>query len=380
MTQPISNCRLCKSPALSDVFSLGDHFINTFPDHWPADVPHCPITVCVCEDCQLIQLRHTAPNDLLYSRKYWYQSGTNDTIKSDLKEIAEIAQGYLDRDVQSVIIDVGANDGTLLSYIAGNHTKIGIEPATNLTVKLKENADEVHADFWESYKGSKAEVITAIGMFYDLEDPKAFMDNVKEHLQPDGVFIAQLMTAKQMLATNDIGNLCHEHLEFYTWETLKRLFEQSGLEIFKVEENGINGGSYRLFARHFEEGHCDFHEEPIGKEELVNFEAGFKDTMRTFKTWLKDKKNVYIYGASTKGNTILQTYGIGPDQIVAAIDKDPGKHGRFTLTGIPIVDESHISKADYLWCIPYGFLEQFKGQEKDFKGHWVVVMPKFKVI
>src|SRR5262249_41427702 len=146
-----------------------------------------------------------------------------------------------------VFLDIGANDGTMLKSLKGRAVRVGCEPATNLLDELRTNAEHVIGEFWtkENYDKlgiPKAKVITAIGMFYDMEDPNQFIRDAAKVLAPDGIFIAQLMTLKPMLEKNDVGNICHEHLEYYAYKSLKHLFESNGLEIFKVEENDINGG------------------------------------------------------------------------------------------------------------------------------------------
>lgn len=263
-----NSCRLCGSLRLKDVISIGDQYINDFPDtpDQKGRNGKCPLDVVMCEDCSLFQLRHTAPQELLYSRHYWYKSGINDTIKSDLKSIADSAAKLVGLKPDDVVLDIGANDGTMLSNLKGRAIRVGCEPATNLLDELRSNAEYVIGDFWtkENYGKlglKKAKVITAIGMFYDMEDPNQFIRDAAQVLAPDGVFIAQLMTLKPMLEQNDLGNICHEHLEYYTYQSLKHLFESNGLEIFEVDQNEINGGSYRLFARHLRTGSIDYPED-----------------------------------------------------------------------------------------------------------------------
>ena len=218
----------------------GEQYINDFPSS-PAEKGRngkCPLDVIVCEDCSLFQLRHTAPQELLYSRHYWYKSGINDTIKADLKSIAEAASAFSNLHPDDVVLDIGANDGTLLSNLGGKAIRVGCEPATNLQEELQTNCEYLIGDFWtrdfDKLGIKKAKVITAIGMFYDMEDPNQFIRDAAAVLAPGGIFIAQLMTLKPMLEQNDVGNICHEHLEYYTYESLKRLFESNGLEIFDV--------------------------------------------------------------------------------------------------------------------------------------------------
>jgi NDP-4-keto-2,6-dideoxyhexose 3-C-methyltransferase len=145
-----TSCRLCGSPSLKEVISIGEQYINDFPDT-PAQKGRngkCPLDVVLCEDCSLFQLRHTAPQELLYSRHYWYKSGINDTIKSDLKSIADSAASMVELSPDDIVLDIGANDGTMLSNLKGRAVRVGCEPATNLLAELRTNAEHVIGDFW----------------------------------------------------------------------------------------------------------------------------------------------------------------------------------------------------------------------------------------
>lgn len=389
-----TSCRLCASTQLRAVFSLGEQYINDFPSS-PGEKGRngkCPLDIVLCENCSLFQLRHTAPQELLYSRHYWYKSGINDTIKSDLKTIAAAAAAAVNLKPNDVFLDIGANDGTMLSYLKGRATRVGCEPAANLLAELKTNAEYVIGDFWtkESYHKlgvSKAKVITAIGMFYDMEDPNQFIRDAAQVLAPGGIFIAQLMTLKPMLMQNDLGNICHEHLEYYTYKSLKYLFETNGLEIYGVQENAINGGSYRLFARHLEKGSIDY-QENCGESDLY----GFADRVERqrglcvgyLKQAVRDGKRIYVYGASTKGNVILQYYGLDHKLIDGAADRNSIKWGKYTLTDIPIVpEEEGRAKADVFLVLPYGFIDEFVRRESGWLkagGEFVVPLPEFRVI
>ena len=377
-------CRLCGGSELRELFSLGEQYVNDFPSRMPPTSPKCPIDVIECPKCSLVQLRHTAPQELLYARHYWYKSGMNEKITRDLKEIARLAMESTPKG--GTILDIGANDGTFLSFVSDEYKRVGVEPADNLQDDLKKNADVAIHDFWKYDPDTpKADCITALGMFYDLDDPLTFVTDIRKTLKEDGIFIAQLMTAKMMYDQADIGNLCHEHLEFYTYESLVYLFEHAGLEIYKVEENDINGGSYKLFARHLKDGSIDYNEEKI---DWKKFEDNIKENRDKCVSFVKDAvsngKKVYAYGASTKGNTILQYYGLGPDLITGAAEKDPEKLRKFMLTGVPIVDEVEArEKADYFLILPYGFTEVFVKRETDWiknGGIFVVPLPEFRTI
>lgn len=226
-------CRLCGSDKLKNNISLGEQYVNDFPPS-PSEKGRngkCPLDIVLCESCSLFQLRHTAPQELLYARHYWYKSSINDTIVNDLREIAEVTGKITKLEKNDVFLDIGANDGTLLRNLRGKAITVGCEPATNLQEELRVNCDYMIDDFWnyENYQNldvGKAKVITAIGMFYDMEDPNQFIEDAAKALKDDGLFLAQLMTLKPMLQNFDLGNICHEHLEYYTYESLKYLFEK----------------------------------------------------------------------------------------------------------------------------------------------------------
>lgn len=388
----IKNCRLCHSDKLTAIFSLGMQYVSNFVKKGQGGIK-APLEMVLCENCSLLQLKHTAPQELLYARFYWYRSGVTDTMRSSLREIAETVGRMAHLRAGDVVLDIGANDGTLLGFYPKEVVRVGCEPADNLVEELKQHCDYVIHDFWDynSYRElglSNAKVVTALGMFYDMENPNQFVADAAKVLADDGVFVAQLMCLKNMLEKNDVGNICHEHLEYYSLESLKHLFEKNGLEIFKVEENDVNGGSYRLYARHYKKGSIVFDE----KFSVNDYKAFFKrieENKKKCVDFIKQEvakgKKVYVYGASTKGNTILQYYGLTSDIIEGAADKSPEKWGRFTIgTWIPIMPEEEArKKADYFLVLPYAFLNEFLERENEWRskgGKFIVPIPEFRVI
>jgi len=390
----IETCRLCSSALLSPIISLGSQYINDFPPsiNQKGRNGECPLDVVLCEKCKLYQLSHTAPQELLYSKHYWYKSGISNTITNDLKDITEIAKDYVKLSPSDIYLDIGANDGTMLKNLAGKCIRVGCEPALNLIDELKTNCEHVIGDFWniENYEIlnlPKAKVITAIGMFYDMDDPNQFIFDAAKALSNDGLFLAQLMTLKPMLENNDLGNICHEHLEYYTYDSLKYLFESNGLEIFKIEENKINGGSYRIFARHFRNGSIEWKENLTNKDVLDfknRIDKNKKDCIEYLNRQKENGKKIYVYGASTKGNCILQYYGLSNKQIIAAADKNEAKWGAYTLTDIPIISEDEArEKADIFLILPFGFVDEFVKREKKWLsngGEFIVPLPEFRII
>ena len=386
-------CRLCDSPQLTELFSLGNLAISTFVNKPQKRNRNAPLELIWCENCTLVQLRHTAPQELMYSGVYWYKSGVNEKIVNDLKDIVNQGLSLVNKSDGGTWLDIGANDGTLLSFVPSNWLTLGVEPAKNLQEELAKNCIAHTVNFWENVDTlpladkNGADVITAIGMFYDSENPNLFVSNVTKHLATDGVFIAQLMTLKPMLEKNDIGNICHEHLEYYSYSSLKYLFESNGLEIFKVEENDINGGSYRLYARHFRNGSIDYPEN-ITKEDVMDFYkrlAENRDACVSFiNTANKEGKKIYGYGASTKLNTVLQWYGLPNKDLIAIGDRNPAKWGKYTVsTHVPVINESEArEEADFFFIGPWGFTKEFEEREKEFfvkGGKFITHTPNVRI-
>jgi NDP-4-keto-2,6-dideoxyhexose 3-C-methyltransferase len=393
-TKEINKCRVCGSDKLEELFSVGDLYLSTFVEKEGDHIGHAPMDLVWCDNCTLVQLKHTAPQELMYSGYYWYKSGLNKIIIDDLKEITEVASDMVDLKEGDVVLDIGANDGTLLSFYSDRVVRVGCEPATNLIEDLKKNCEVVIDKFWEidNYKekmeDKKVKVITAIGMFYDMDDPGQFIRDAAAVLDENGVFIAQLMTSKKMIEINDLGNICHEHLEFYSYESLKHLFEKNGLEIFMVQENGINGGSYRLFARHLDKGSIDYNED-IDKESYLKFGERIKknkeECVKLIKKLKDEGKKIYVYGASTKGNTILQYFGLDKKLIKGAAEIHPEKIGKFTVgTSIPIINEEEAKKdADYFLVLPFAFRDNFIKREEEWLnrgGKFIFCTPKVEIV
>lgn len=322
--------------------------------------------------------------------------------------------------VASSAVVHNSNDGTLLrSYSVPGLFTVGFEPATNLAEEGKRGVKAFIGEFWDNrlfrklfdcqaaqvvWKnsvGTKAKVITAIGMFYDLEDPNAFIADVAKALHPEGVFIAQLMCARQMLAANDVGNLAHEHLEFYTLKSLGLLLGNHGLEMFGIESNEVNGGSYRLYVQH--KGGPRSRGGSVWKHRLVEENDGVSDISaydrffgraqanryncgRFIQKEVNRGKRVWVLGASTKGNVLLQWYSLDHTLIEAAADRDPRKHGLYTVsTGIPIVSEEAFREAqpDFAIILPYAFKAEIMEREKEWHaggGRFLIPLPAFEVM
>ena len=396
----IKHCLLCKNKKLRYLFSLGNLYVSNFVDKKRIKKNvKCPLTLNYCHKCSLIQLSHIAPQELMYKRHYWYKSGVTKTMINGLNNLYEESVKHVEIEKGDTVLDIGANDGTLLKfYKKSKYTTIGCEPATNLHKYLKNNCNHMIKDFWsfsklrnilKKHKLEKPKIITAIGMFYDLEYPNKFISEATKALHDDGIFIAQLMCLKSMVNKNDLGNICHEHIEFYSLKSLKYLFENNGLEIFKIEENEINGGSYRIYCRKFNKGSIKLQNENVLKM-MKNFVKRMNlnrtKTVNFIRKEVKKGKKVYLYGASTKGNTLLQYYGLNSDIIPYAAERSPEKWGKYTVgTGIKIISEKKARKLnpDFFFVTPWGFIKEFiKREHKWLKkgGRFILPFPLFKVI
>ena len=399
LNKKVKKCLLCKNKKLKKIFSLGNLFVSNFVKKGKIKKgSKAPLTLMYCSKCTLLQLSHIAPQELMYRKFYWYRSGITKTMRENLKDIYKSSLKYINLHKSDVVLDIGANDGSLLKYYNKKCKTIGCEPANNLITLLKKNSKYVINDFWSYQKLkniliknrlNKPKIITAIGMFYDLEDPNKFIKDSALALDKNGIFIAQLMCLKSMIKQNDLGNICHEHIEFYTLKSLKYLFENNGLEIFKIEENDVNGGSYRLFCRKLDKGSIKFNEGNILRS-VKNFASTIKKNRLIMVKFInkmhKRGKKIFLYGASTKGNTLLQYYNLNKSLIPYASERSPEKWGKYTIgTGIEIISEKQARRLnpDFFLVTPWGFIKEFVKRESLWLkkgGKFILPFPKFKLV
>ena len=398
-TKKIKRCLLCKNKSLKKIFSFGDFFVSNFVTKKNIKKGiKSPLNLLYCKKCTLLQLSHIAPQEIMYRRFYWYRSGVTKTMINGLKDIYRESLKFVKLKKNDVVLDIGSNDGTLLKFFNKQFITVGCEPAKNLIKQLKKNCKYVLNDFWSYDKIypiiknnnlRKPKLITAIGMFYDLEEPNKFIKDAAKILHEDGIFIAQLMCLKSMIKKNDLGNICHEHLEFYSLKSLKYLFENNGLEMFKIEENDINGGSFRIYCRKYNKGSIRF-KEPNTLKSIMDFikrvNLNKKRTMDFINTQIKNGKKIFLYGASTKGNTVLQYYKLDNKKIKFAAERSPEKWNKYTIgTGIKIISEkkARTLNPDFFFVTPWGFIKEFvKREHKWLKtgGKFILPFPNFKIV
>lgn len=393
-------CRACWSRHLNPCFSLGEQVISSFfaTRQEAVNGAKLPIDIVICQDCKLLQQKYTAPSELLWSGHYWYRSGTTATMRAALADIAQLVAKHLPDD--GTHIDIGANDGTLSAVVEAlkpNAHLVGVEPAENLVSELALNVDLVYKGFWNgdaALKCGRADVITAIGMLYDLEEPNDFIAAVSRALKPGGTFICQFMTAMDMALAHDIGNLCHEHLEFWTYRSLVSIFAKHDLHIADLSRNTVNGASTRFVVRKdvkYESSALEWALDAEDKMHLGTTEhwerwydkcnANRVKVRNAVQSYADMGRTIMAYGASTKGNVLLQWLDV--PQIECAADKAAEKHGRYMAgTGVHIVpEESAREYADVLLVLPYAFIDEFRAREQKFLqrgGRMLVPLPQFK--
>lgn len=402
----ITNCRSCGSEKLTTILSLGRLYVSNFIDSPSQQGIKAPLELVLCPKCSLLQLKHTVSHEQLY-RNYWYLSGTNEMMRKELADIAFKASRLVDLKPGDFVLDVGSNDSTLLlSYRKRNLKFVGFEPARNLMPKARVGNFEIINDFfnyqsWQKqFSTAKAKIITAIAMFYDLEDPNKFVADAARCLDKEGVFIIQMSYLPSMLEQNAFDNICHEHLEYYSLLSLENLLSRHNLEVFDVVLNDVNGGSLRIYIQHKGTRPITSRVLKLRKFEKKLFLSDIKvyqefvfrvkkigAKLRKFiLSEVRKGKKVYVYGASTKGNTLLQFYNLRYPLIKAAADRNPNKWGKKTIaTLIPIISEEQArkEKPDYFLILPWHFLKEFIKREKDYLksgGKFIVPLPDFKII
>ena len=415
----INSCRVCGSKNLKNILSLGSLYVSDFFD--TADKNQgtkAPLDLVLCNKeeggCGLLQLKHTVSGDSLY-RNYWYRSGVNKTMTDELNDIAEKAEALVNLSDGDYIIDIGSNDGTLLrGYKTPGIKLIGFEPAKNLEQYGKEGTTKIIVDFfnhqsWQKEFGdAKAKIITAIAMFYDLDDPNSFVSDVGKCLDDEGVFIIQMMYLPSFLERTAFDGICHEHLEYYSILSLENLLKRHDLEVFDLEmREHINEGSIRVYIKKVDggssinitDGAIKRVEEARAAEDKLclvdeeiyrKFAARVEDLKSKVVSFIKEEvakgKKVHAYAASTKGNTTLQFFGLGPDLVEAIADRNPQKWEKYTAgTLIPVIseEESRAQKPDYYLILAWHFLPEFVKREENYLkngGKFIVPMPEFKII
>lgn len=377
-------CRLCKTSDTEVVVDLGVQPLSgVFPQTLKETVPQGPLTVFVCRQCGLGQLGDSYPPEILYGDNYGYRSGLNRGMVAHLEGIASLLERKMVLRPKDTILDIGANDGTLLrSFKTNGLNKVAIDPTIRKFAHHYDESDGViaipelfSAEVFRSETPEQAKLITSIAMFYDLEDPVGFAEDIASILHPQGIWLLEQSYAPWMLRSAAYDTICHEHLEYYRLRDIVRIVTQAGLHVVDVATNQINGGSFTVSVSHPGSEHRVSPEvnwllrqetQDIGElismwrnfsDRIASQVASFRDLLGTLS---ESGKSIAALGASTKGNILLNTCSIDTSLISVIGEVNPDKYGHVTPgSGIPIIPETEVidSNPEYIVLLPWHFRE-----------------------
>lgn len=417
MHTQITECRICKNKNLVSVLHLGNHALTgVFPASRDEKISVGPLELVKChpaneqEDvCGLLQLNHNFSLSEMYGMNYGYRSSLNSSMIDHLQNKVKRILNFIKLAEGDIIIDIGSNDCTLLkTYPSGSYVLSGIDPTG---VKFKqyypENigllVDFFSADvFRKKFGPAKAKVITSIAMFYDLEEPMKFIRDIYDILDDNGIWVFEQSYMPFMLDKVSYDTICHEHLEFYSLHQIKWMLDKIGMKILDVEFNDVNGGSFSITAArsgaNFPEA-SELINKILANEKMRGLDTlepynKFKQQIEVHKNELlafiekakKESKKVIGYGASTKGNVLLQYCGLTEEDIPFIAEVNTDKFGKFTPeTYIPIISEkvAREMKPDYFLVLPWHFKDNFIQRESEFLqsgGSLVFPLPEIAVV
>ena len=409
MYSEINKCRISGSPNLITVLSLGEQYLTgVFPKNRDEEVTKGPLDLVWCPDGGLLQMKQSYSLDEMYGDNYGYRSGLNASMVKHLSNKIHTLERMVTLTENDLVIDIGSNDATSLKAYKSKCRKVGIDPTGT---KFKEYyTDDISliptffsaAAFKKDFNNDRAKIITSIAMFYDLENPAAFVKDIEQCLANDGIWHFEQSYMPSMLRTNSYDTICHEHLEFYSLQVVNNLLESCGMRILDVQMNDINGGSFAVTA-------CKKNAAYTSNSAVINWllqqevemgldteapYAAFKE--RVFKqrknlvnlitALVADGKKVFGYGASTKGNVLLQFCGFTPAQIPYIAEVNEQKFGAYTPgTLIPIISEKEAKamKPDYFLVLPWHFKHSILERESEYMeqgGKFIFPLPEIEIV
>tara|TARA_R100000008_G_scaffold86227_1_gene78455 strand:+ start:1587 stop:2870 length:1284 start_codon:yes stop_codon:yes gene_type:complete len=395
----IQRCRICGCSDLIEVIKIEEqHLSPTFvisnENNKLSDLKVTQ-TLLLCDkskdenNCGLLQLKETVKPDLLY-KQYFYRSAVSDTMRKDLKDVVSDVTSRVSCNPGEIVVDIGANDCTMLSYFPEDLRRVGVEPAENINWShVNENIrivnDYFSFDAVSSAIGEeKVKIFTSCAMFYDLDDPNSFVKDIKKCLDKDGVWCIQLSYLPLMLENINFYDICNEHLEYYSLQVLNTLMKRNGLKIVDASTNNVNGGSARVFIKHID--HPDQESQALrtlleeedkldlyNPQTYVNFYDKIKDLRDRIKNSMLAELNkgefVIGLGASTKGNMLLQLFGIDKQMLPYISERNPDKVGLKTLgTDIELISEEHARSLNpsCMLVLPWYFKDEIVEREKEY--------------
>jgi hypothetical protein len=409
MYTEIKECRVSGSTNLIPVLSLGEQYLTgVFPKSVDEQITKGPLDLVWCPDSGLLQMKQSYSLDEMYGDNYGYRSGLNSSMVTHLTNKIKTLERLVKLTDTDLVIDIGSNDATSLKAYSGKHRKVGIDP-TGLKFKeyytdeIKLIPDFFTADaFKTEFPNDKAKIITSIAMFYDLENPVKFVKDIAAVLDDEGIWHFEQSYMPSMLRTNSYDTICHEHLEFYSFKVVKNLLEQCGMAVVDVQMNAINGGSFAITAckknASYQKNNAIINwmlqqESDLGLDTpkpYRDFEERVfkhrKNLLQLIEALVADGKTIIGYGASTKGNVLLQFCGLTAKHIPYIAEVNEEKFGSFTPgTNIPIISEAeaHAMKPDYFLVLPWHFKHNILARETAYSeqgGKFIFPLPEIEIV
>jgi hypothetical protein len=405
----VEQCRLSGSKTLIPVLDLGNQALTgVFPRSREEPVTVGPLRLVWCPDSGLLQLDHSFNLTEMCGENYGYRSGLNQSMVRHLTQKIRELERLADLKPGDTVLDIGSNDATSLkAYSTLGITRVGIDPTggkfrTYYTGDLILVPDFFSASVYKKAGAQPAAIVTSIAMFYDLEDPVDFARQVEQVLAPGGIWHFEQSYMPSMLRMTSYDTVCHEHLEYYSLTVVTRILEAAGMRALDVKMNAVNGGSFAVTAvrrddpRRGSEPVIDWllhQEDRMGlgtprpyrdfEERVYRHRA---DLMRLLKTLAADGREVIGYGASTKGNVLLQFCGVTTNEVRAIAEVNSDKFGAFTPgTHIPIIAEAEARamKPDYFLVLPWHFKEGILQREAEFLargGRMIFPFPEIEIV
>jgi hypothetical protein len=409
MYKEITKCRISSSSNLINVLSLGNQYLTgVFPKSKEEKVTIGPVDMVWCPESGLLQMRQSYSLEEMYGDNYGYRSGLNASMVKHLQKKIKTLEKLAKPTDQELIIDIGSNDATSLKAYSGKFRKVGIDPTGKKFKEYYTDDLTLIPDFFtaEKFKNifpkEKAKIITTIAMFYDLEDPRSFVSDIEKCLAEDGIWHFEQSYMPSMLRTNSYDTICHEHLEFYSLKVVKNLLEGEGLRIIDVQMNDINGGSFAVTACKRDAKYKSnipiinwmlSQEQEMGLDTIKPYEEFAKRTAQhkknltdLIKALVADGKKVFGYGASTKGNVLLQYCEFTEKEIPFIAEVNTEKFGSYTPgTNIPIISEKEAKemKPDYFLVLPWHFKNSIIAREEEYMsngGKFIFPLPEIEII
>lgn len=394
----IQNCRICKSKKLNIVVRIkpqyiASTFVQTNVDN-PLSKLKIPLTLMLCESCGLAQLRETVRQELLY-KNYFYRSAISNTMNRDLKDVVTDVTSRVIIKNGDRVLDIGCNDGLMLTMFPSKMKRVGVEPAKNIDWSHLPKSIDIVNDYFPNEKTNKYKfkIITATAMFYDLHEPNIAVKQIKRLLDKNGVCCIQVSYLYDTIKDMNFYDICHEHLEYYSLKTLQYLMEKNGMTIFDASTNAVNGGSLRVMVAHKEAKRAKssniqyllLKEKVLGLEKPETYKVFSKlidINVQRVKSYLGKQKGLVIgLGASTKGNVLLQICGIDKKTLPYISERNDFKVGLKTLgTDILLISEEKARKMkpSCMFVIPWNFKQEIVDREKGYLqkgGKLLFIMP-----